>query len=239
MIPQRSATGVRVLALLAAATATLAACEQDGPRGDPLKGGTPAAPTDPHAGMDMGGRASPHPALPSDHPPVPGMGGSMPSPMKPPASPQTTSFTWTAPQGWKQVTPSSTMRIAQFDLDATWPDGIPVQCAIFPAIGGGKQANIDRWIGQFQQADGSASKDKAKLAESSRDGLSVTRIELRGQFSDGMQKPPRQTDDGMLLGAIVEAPDGDNLYVKLTGPRAAIESEAARFDEFVASLRRK
>jgi hypothetical protein len=157
----------------------------------------------------------------------------------PPASPQTTPFTWTAPAGWKQVTPSSTMRIAQFDLDAAWPDKVPVQCAIFPAIGGGKQANVDRWIGQFQQADGSDSKEKTKLAESTRDGLTITRVELRGIFADGMQKPPRQTDDGMLLGAIVESADGENLYVKLTGPRAAIESEAVRFDEFIASVKRK
>ena len=226
-------------ALLLLVTASLlAACGQDAPRGDPLTGGAPPA--------GAPGAQNPHgmpDGMPAGHPPMPGgmgggmgagMGGGMGGSMAP--APREADFGWTVPDGWTETPPASPMRIAQFDLDAKWPDGLPVQCALFPAIGGGKQANIDRWAGQFSQQDGSASKDKLKVTETTSGDVTVTRIELLGSFSDGMVRPPRETADGMLLGAIVETKDGANLYVKLTGPREALESETAQFDAFVKSL---
>jgi hypothetical protein len=163
------------------------------------------------------------------------MGGAKEPGARPAAAPS--AFEWNVPEGWKQTTPASTMRIAQFDVPGTWPDGVPVVCALFGQIGGGRQANVDRWIGQFRQADGTPSKDRTKLTESKAGDLAVTRVELTGAFSDGMQKPPRQTDDGMLLGGIVEAPDGASIYVKLTGPRDVVAAQTAAFDAFLASFR--
>jgi hypothetical protein len=170
--------------------------------------------------------------LPDAHPPV--SGGPRPA-----TQPKQVPFDWNAPAGWTETEPSSALRFAQFDLPGKWSDGAAVQCAFFPAIGGGKDANVDRWLGQFTQKDGSSSKDKAKIAESKRDGLTITRVEVRGAFSDGMQRPPRQTDDGMLLGAIIESEDGANLYIKIAGPREAIEAESANFDTLLTTIRRK
>jgi hypothetical protein len=98
---------------------------------------------------------------------------------------------------------------------------------------------VDRWISQFRQTDGSESKSKVKVTETKRDGLTVTRVELTGAFSDGMVRPPRETEDGMLLGGIVETEGGESIYVKLTGPRDAVVGQAAAFDALLASLRVK
>lgn len=207
-------------------------CTQDAPRGDPLAGGPPVAgpkqPEMPHG--------HPQPALPAGHPPM-----DAPPRPAPPLGQQASAapFTWTAPPGWKETKPSSSMRVAQFEADVKWDDGVPVVCALFGAIGGGRQANVDRWIAQFQQKDGTDSKSKAKVTETQRDGLTVVRVELTGAFSDGMVNPPRQTDDGMLLGGIVESADGASIYVKMTGPREGMAAQSAAFDAFLASFKKR
>ena len=222
----RTASALALTALVLSA-ATLAACGQDGPRGDSLKGGAPAS----GGAMPPGHPTTPPQGLPEGHPPV-GAGSAGPIPERRPVP-----FTWAAPGGWTETKPSSAMRFAQYEIAGKWPDGAAVQVAFFANLGGGRDANIDRWVGQFAQKDGSDSKSKLSTKESQSGALKVTRVELTGSFSDGMQRPPRQTDDGMLLGAIVEAADGANLFVKLAGPRAAVEAEKARFDELIASFK--
>lgn len=216
--------------VLVAAAAALTACEQDAPRGDPLKGGSASGAPAMQPGMGEMPPGHP-PMLPDAHPPV--AGGPKPNAVKP------VPFEWETPAGWTEVAPASALRFAQLDLPGKWPDGGAVSCAFFGAIGGGKQANIDRWIGQFTMKDGSSAKDKAKITESKTGDLTVTRIELVGAFADGMQRPPRQADDGMLLGAIIESAGGESLYIKLAGPRSAIEPEAAKFDAMLASFTKK
>ena len=73
------------------------------------------------------------------------------------------------------------MRVAQYKLPGT--DGDPEDAWLvvyyFGATqGGAVQANIDRWISQMQQPDGSASKDKAKTETSTVNGLKVTSVDV-------------------------------------------------------------
>ena len=72
-----------------------------------------------------------------------------------------------APAGWVTEKPTSDMRLAQYKLpkaDGDTEDGLLVVYYFGPGQGGTPQANIDRWVGQVKQADGSDSKDKAKTA---------------------------------------------------------------------------
>lgn len=225
-------TSLRNAAVAALVAVSLAACTQDGPRGDPLNGGAPPAPSA-QDGMRPDGLPAGHPPmLPSGHPPMDGptqkVGpvGGVPS----------SAFDWSVPEGWKETPPSSGMRMAQFDLPGTWSDGGPVQCVLFTAMGGGKQGNLDRWAGQVGGAQGAP-----KITETKVGDLTVTRIEVRGSYTDGMAKPPHTAEDGMLLGAVVEKPGmGETVYtVKLAGPRSVIEPEMAKFDALLASLKSK
>jgi hypothetical protein len=217
-------TSVLSLALLSLA---VAACGQDAPRGDPLKGGA-APPAQP--GMGPGG-------MPPGHPPMGQMPGQMPG-KTPPAmrEPSPAPFSFAAPPGWAASPPTSGMRMAQFDLPGKWPDGGAVQCVVFSAMLGGRQGNIDRWIGQVGQTDGSPSNAKAKITESKVGKLNITRVEIRGTYVDGMAKVKRESDDALLLGAVIDAGSDEVWTIKLAGPRSEVEPEMAKFDALLASI---
>ncbi|MCE9635215.1 MAG: hypothetical protein K8T90_05855 [Planctomycetes bacterium] len=215
----------------------LTACGEDAPRGDPLKGGDapasgPAMPKNPHG---PGGIPT---TRPDGQPAMPGMGMPGAAPAGAMREPSPAPFTWTTPEGWKSSPPSSGMRMAQFDLPTAWPDGGAVQCVVFSAMLGGRQGNLDRWIGQVSQTDGSSTKDKTKISETKVGALTVTRIEIRGSYADGMAKVPREAGDALFLGAVIGAGTGDEVWtIKLAGPRAAVESEMAKFDALLASIK--
>ena len=83
-------------------------------------------------------------------------------------------LTWTAPSSWK-TGPEKPMRAATYLIPAAGGDTDGGELAVFAAIGGGVQANIDRWIGQFSQPDGSQSASKASAAFCSESVPTVSR----------------------------------------------------------------
>ena len=145
---------------------------------------------------------------------------------------------WTIPEGWDVMGPRP-MRAATYMIG----DGEnSAECAVFffgTGQGGDVQSNIDRWIGQFQQPDGSDSKSKAKTEHREIGGFHVNVIDLTGTYmSGGMGGQPAVAKTGFrLLGAIVEAPEGP-LFFKLTGPGAAVEDIKPHFDNLVATLKK-
>src|SRR5262245_45685917 len=68
---------------------------------------------------------------------------------------------WSAPSRWESKPPSG-MRAATYVIPAAQGDPEGAECAVFLNIQGGVDANIKRWIGQFEQPDGSSSEAKAK-----------------------------------------------------------------------------
>ncbi len=72
------------------------------------------------------------------------------------------SLTYDAPKEWTSASAGSSMRLAQ------WRVGEQSEVVIFyfgPGQGGSTEANIERWMGQFEQPDGSSTKDRAKKSE--------------------------------------------------------------------------
>src|SRR5271166_5893164 len=66
---------------------------------------------------------------------------------------------WTMPAGWKAET-QRPMRLATYRV------GADAECGVYyfgPGQGGSVDANLERWVGQFLQADGKSSKDSAKI----------------------------------------------------------------------------
>jgi hypothetical protein len=148
------------------------------------------------------------------------------------------SVKWDAPKGWK-TGPEKPMRAATYYVPAAAGDSEEGECAVFINIGGGVQANVDRWIGQFEQPDGSASKSKAKTEAKTINGLSVTMIDLTGTYKGGgaMMGAPTEPKKGYrLLGAIVEGKSGP-VYFKLTGPAKTIAAAQPDFQKMLASLK--
>src|SRR5258707_8772055 len=138
-------------------------------------------------------------------------------------SPASGELHYKAPDGWVKEQTTSSMRVAQYKLPRT--DGDPEDALLvvyyFGATqGGAVQANIDRWISQIQQPDGSASKDKAKTQTSTVNGLKVTSVDVSGTYTAAMTPGSGTTHNDAnyrLHTAVIETPKG-NYFLKLVGP---------------------
>ena len=206
--------------------------------GQPPQGGAAAAPA---------GKLAPgQDAMPPDHPPVPGAAVVVPQDKAPrPQVPVTANadagapLTWSLPTGWKSVTPSSAMRMAQMVVPG--PQGSESgELTVFyfgPGGGGGVEANITRWIGQFKQPDGSPADALAKRDTKQVGGMKVDLVDVSGTFNAGaaMMGGAQKTAQ-RALGAIVDSPKG-LVFFKLVGPSETVAQNEAAFSEFVHSIK--
>ena len=143
------------------------------------------------------------------------------------------------PAEWTVQTPTSSMRKFQYGLLKVAGDGEDGELAVFyfgPGQGGSVEANIERWIGQISQPDGSSSKDKAKTNKKQIGGMAVTLVDVSGTYSAGMMSnaPPRQ--GYRMLAAVAETTEGP-WFFKLTGPEKTIAKWSSGFDQFIASFK--
>lgn len=143
------------------------------------------------------------------------------------------------PVEWTEQSPSSSMRKAQYALPKVAGDGEDGELAVFYfglGQGGSVEANIERWIGQISQPDGSSSKEKAKTNKKEIGGMPVTLVDVSGTYSAGMMSnaPPRQ--GYRMLAAVAETPEGP-WFFKLTGPEKTIAKWSSSFDQFIGSFR--
>lgn len=166
------------------------------------------------------------------------------APSEPASAPASSSqgggLNWTAPARWKSDPGSgSSMRAATYLIPAAAGDSEGAECAVFKNIGGGVDANIKRWIDQFEQTDGSSSQTKAKQKKETIHGFSVTTVDLTGIFKGGgmmMGQPTAKKPGYRLLGAIVESPEGD-IFFKLTGPEKTIAASQNEFRSLLNSIK--
>ena len=146
-----------------------------------------------------------------------------------------------APDGWVKEPSSSAMRVAQYKLPKA--EGDPEDAALvvyyFGATqGGAVQVNVDRWISQVQQPDGSSSKDKAKTETSTVNSLKVTTVDVSGTYTAEMApSTPSQRNDAnyRLRAAVIETPKG-NYFLKLVGPAKTMGRWEQSFTDFVKSF---
>jgi hypothetical protein len=141
---------------------------------------------------------------------------------------------WTMPAAWTAEA-QRPMRLATYTI----PPG--AECGVYffgSSQGGSVDANLNRWIGQFLEADGKASKDAAKIAKRTIHGWPVTTVDVSGAYT-GMAGPTAQPGPAMagyrMLGAIVEGPQG-SIFFKFTGPAKTIAANQAAFDKMLESL---
>src|SRR5882762_4407724 len=157
------------------------------------------------------------------------------------SSPGSGDLHYKAPDGWVKEQTSSTMRVAQFKLPKTEGDPEDALLVVYyfgATQGGAVQANIDRWISQLQQPDGSASKDKAKTETSTVNGLKVTSVDVSGTYTAEMApgSGTKHNDANYRLrAAVIETPKG-NYFLKLVGPAKTIGRWEHSVTDFVKSF---
>jgi hypothetical protein len=147
---------------------------------------------------------------------------------------------WDAPPNWKSEA-QRPMRLATYTVTAAAGDQDNGECGVYyfgPGQGGSVEANLDRWIGQFLQADGKSSKDAAKIAKRTIHGLKVTSVDVSGAYTGmaGPRAPQGAPKPGYrLLGAIVEGTQG-SIFFKFTGPARTLAQSQAAFEKMLGTL---
>jgi hypothetical protein len=157
-----------------------------------------------------------------------------------PAAPQA-GLAFTAPQAWRSRPAASAMRVAEFVIPkaAGDPEDAEVIVYFFGGSGGSVDANIDRWIGQMQQPDGSPSTANARRNAQTINGLKVATVDVAGTFvaevrpgaTERLNKPGFR-----LRAAVIETPRGP-YYIKMTGPAKTVAAADADFTAFLGSVR--
>jgi hypothetical protein len=145
-------------------------------------------------------------------------------------------LSWTPPGAWKSAG-QKPMRVATYTVPAAAGDNEAGECAVYyfgQGQGGGVQANLDRWVGQFQQASGKRTGTKTIH------GLNVTTVDVSGTYM-GMGGPMAASHTAKngyrLLGAIVEGPEGA-VFFKFTGPAKTVAASQPTFDKMLETLKK-
>jgi hypothetical protein len=120
-------------------------------------------------------------------------------------------------------------------------DNEDAEVVVFYFAGGGgtPQANVDRWVGQFQTPDGKPVSDKAKTSHKDVNGIHVTIVDVSGTYfsslgpmqGDGEPKPGYR-----MLGVIAETASGP-WFIKFTGPERTVARWEPSFHSFVDSMK--
>jgi hypothetical protein len=147
---------------------------------------------------------------------------------------------WTDPPSWKRSERVVPMRKATYVIPHAPDDKEDGELGIFyfgPTMGGGVDANVDRWVKQFSDVP----VDKVKRADRTANGLVEHTVEIEsGTFNANsmMQGPAKPKPNFALLGAIVEAPSG-SYFFKLTGPAATVAAARADFYKLLDGVHSK
>ncbi|MEX0818234.1 MAG: hypothetical protein WD070_01535, partial [Pirellulaceae bacterium] len=138
-------------------------------------------------------------------------------------------ITLKTPANWKQSEPTSSLRLAQFEIPAAEGDKEPAELAIFSfGGGGGVQANIDRWVDQFH-ADGR----KSKVTTGKSDFGQYVIVDVVGTYKKPVGPPVLRKTEAMkgarMLAAILAVEGKGNYFLKMTGEDATVSAAADAF----------
>jgi hypothetical protein len=124
---------------------------------------------------------------------------------------------WSTPTGW------SPEQAGQFQ-DAVWSVAGGLSCAlsVYPGDGGGLVPNLQRWARQV----GAPPPDAGALPKLPMLGGEAWYLDLSAGAGDGML-------------AVYAPVDGQTVFVKLTGERAALRAQRPQFEAFCRGLRRQ
>lgn len=148
-------------------------------------------------------------------------------------------FVMVAPASWATVPPKSNM--VQYEFSA--PKEMKEDAARITIMqaSGGIDANIDRWIGQF---DG-VKKSDAKIEKKEVSGTTLHIVDISGTFKDSMgggpfaPGPVKKRENYRMIGAIIETKDSGTIFLKMTGAQATVEPLAEEFKKSLMDLKSK
>jgi len=171
----------------------------------------------PPIGADNGG------TLPPNHPPI-GAAASRKASL-PSAATDPPALVWKMPTAWQEAPNPNAMRLATYRA----PGGVEITIS---RAGGATEANIERWIAQFDNAGRDGRVEKTVR------GLHVVTVDVAGTYVGGGMAtgaPAEPKPDWAMVGSIVES-RSPSYFFKMTGPAAAVRQARPVFDRFIDSV---
>ena len=159
--------------------------------------------------------------LPPDHPPL----GASPHGAMPSAANDPPALVWKMPAVWQEAPNPNAMRLATYHA----PGGVEVAVS---RAGGSTEANIQRWIAQFDNVGHDGRVEKTVR------GLHVVTVEVTGTYVGGgmaMGAPTEPKPDWAMVGSIVET-RSPSYFFKMTGPAAAVHAARPVFDRLIDGI---
>ncbi len=148
---------------------------------------------------------------------------------------------WTAPESWKnQPRP---MRAANYVIPAASGAAEDGELAVYyfgPGQGGGVEANIQRWVAQFQAPDGGPADNLAKRSTKNVNGMEVAILDLTGTylFKTSPMAPTATLKPGYRMLAAIAPGTGAPVFFKLTAPKKTADAVESEFFKLVESLKK-
>ncbi len=136
-------------------------------------------------------------------------------------------ITLNVPTSWKQSPASNNLRTAQFAIPKVEGDKDDAELVVyfFGGAGGGVNANLERWSGQFQPG---GKKQKIYKGESKQGEYYL--LDITGVYNKPIGPPiNRQTNPTpgyQMLAVVLMVKDKGNYFLKLTGPQKTVASAA-------------
>jgi len=219
-------TSIAALVLAVAGAGAFAIYHSDAPA-SPRVPPVPAQKVETTAGM----QDAPTSTLPPGHPAIGSRSGTHDEAPAPSGDSSPPAITWTPPSAWTVASNPSTMRLATYRVPRAAGDTEDTELSVVRA-GGSPEANIERWIGQFDNAG------KDTRASKTVRGMSVTEVEVHGTFMGGgmaMGAAAGSHPGWALIGAIVQTA-GEPYFFKMTGPTRSVSAARPAFDALLASV---
>lgn len=151
-------------------------------------------------------------------------------------------LSWTAPAGWKSQ--PQQMRAANYVIPAAGADSEGGECGVYffgSGQGGGVEANVQRWIGQFRAPDGGPADGLAKRSNETINGVKVTTVDVTGTYmfkAFPMAREATPKPGYRMLAAIAEGPEGP-IFFKLTAPKATADAAERDFRRMLGALAKR
>lgn len=150
----------------------------------------------------------------------------------------------TVPEGWVKKQPGSRIVEHEFSIPRAEGDAADGRMTVMGA-GGSVDANIDRWRGQFETADGKELAQEAVHIEKRKlGGEDAVIVDISGTFLDKAGGPftPGPTvkrEKYRMLAGIVTTKNLGNYFFKFYGPEKTVEANKDAFTKMLESLTRK
>lgn len=140
------------------------------------------------------------------------------------------------PAHWKQQQPKTNLRLGQFEIPAAEGDPEPGELTVFNFGGGNSvQANVDRWIAQFDAAERTSKVTQGRCPQGE-----YVLVDVSGTFQKPIGPPIQQRTQpapGYRMLGIILATEKDGYYfLKLVGPQKTVLAEPAKLRAAIGGL---